>query len=483
MNMTTKVSLLSLLLALLLACSPKVTEPVEQPTSNTQTQETSPENADKPKNPCATFADVPNTDQVKRNYVLYRDFLKAKDWNLAYDYWKKVYAEAPAADGKRNTVFADGIRFYEHFREQTRDSLKKQQYTDQIFKMYDQIDRCYPEGGFIKARKAFDFYYTYPERATRKEIFELFKAAIDQDGLETPDFVLNPFSALLVELFFAQEIDQQTAQKYQQKVREILAHGLANCQEDGSCGRWEIIDSYAPTRLEAFETVRGFYDCEYYMDKYYEEFLNNPTDCELLRTVYSRLKWGGCAETEKRFAKLIEAGNKNCVTSTVNTTLKEAYDCLKNAEYECAVAAFEKAAEEAEDPEKKANYLLLVSKIYNAHLKDFPQARTYALKAAEVRPNWGEPYIVIGRLYASSGPLCGPGRGWDSQIVVWPAIDAWNQAKAIDPSVRNEANKWINRYTQFMPSKEDVFIRNLQAGQSFYVGCWIQRSTRIRTAD
>jgi len=124
-----------------------------------------------------------------------------------------------------------------------------------------------------------------------------------------------------------------------------------------------------------------------------------------------------------------------------------------------------------------------VSKIYNAHLKNFSQARSYALKAAEVRPEWGEPYIVIGRLYASSGPRCGRGRGWDSQIVVWPAIDAWNKAKSIDPGVRDEANKWINRYAQFMPNKEDVFIRNLQVGESFYVGCWIQRSTRIRTSD
>lgn len=481
--MKTKNGLLLLLLALALSCSPKITEPASPEEPQTDTAETNNEPTAEPDSPCATFADAPNTDQVKRDYVLYRDFLKAKDWDLAYDYWKKVYAAAPAADGKRNTIFADGIRFFEHYREMASDSLKKQQYTDRIFAMYDQIDQCYPEGGFIKARKAFDYYYTYPERATRKEIFELFKAAIDQDGLETPDFVLNPFSALLVELYFAKEIDEPTAQTYQQKVREILAAGLANCEEDDSCARWEIIESYAPTRLEAFETIRGFYDCEYYMDKYYEDFLNNPEDCDLIRIVYSRLKWGGCAESDERFAQLIETANQNCVTSTVNKTLKEAYNCLKNADYECAVASFEQAAEEAEDIEKKANYLLLVSKIYNAHLKNFSQARSYALKAAEVRPDWGEPYIVIGRLYASSGPLCGPGRGWDSQIVVWPAIDAWTKAKSIDPGVRKEANKWINRYAQFMPSKEDVFIRNLQVGQSFYVGCWIQRSTRIRTAD
>lgn len=470
-----------LLLLSLAACSPKITEqPTTQPTLTTETEDN---NLTASKNPCATFDDAPNVDEVKRNYVLYRDFLKAEDWDGAYELWKKVYAVAPAADGKRNTVFADGITFFEHYKERATDTLEKQAFTDRIFEMYDRIDECYPEGGFIKARKAFDYYYTYPDRASRKEIFDLFKAAIDEDGLETPDFVLNPFSALLVELFFDDEIDQETAKNYQQKVRDILAEGLANCEENNTCHRWKIIESYAPTRLEAFETIRGFYDCEYYMDHYYQDFLDNPEDCDLLRTVYSRLKWGGCTEAEERFAQLIETANENCRNESEPSTLREAYTALQNAEYQKAVDLFEQAANEAEDPIKKADYLLLVSKIYNAHLRNFSQARSYALKAAEVRPNWGEPYILIGRLYASSGPLCGPGRGWDSQIVVWPAIDMWAKAKSIDPNVAAEANKWINRYAQYMPTKEDIFLRNLKAGESFYVGCWIQRSTRIRTAD
>ncbi|MEL7123917.1 MAG: hypothetical protein AAFO07_31050, partial [Bacteroidota bacterium] len=59
----------------------------------------------------------------------------------------------------------------------------------------------------------------------------------------------------------------------------------------------------------------------------------------------------------------------------------------------------------------------------------------------------------------------------------------WYKAKQVDPDVTLEANKWINRYSRFMPKREDVFIRNLKSGDSFFVGCWIQRSTRIRTAD
>ena len=99
-----------------------------------------------------------------------------------------------------------------------------------------------------------------------------------------------------------------------------------------------------------------------------------------------------------------------------------------------------------------------------------------------MRPGWGEPYLLIGTLYASSGPLCGPGRGWDSQVVVWPAIDMWNKAKQVDPSVTREANRLINEYAQYMPTKEDIFQRLLQEGDPYFVPCWIQESTIIRAA-
>jgi len=120
--------------------------------------------------------------------------------------------------------------------------------------------------------------------------------------------------------------------------------------------------------------------------------------------------------------------------------------------------------------------------VYYVHLRKFSKAREYALKAAELKPNWGEPYLIIGRLYASSGPLCGPGTGFDSQVVVWVALDMWNKAKSLDPAAAPEANRFIRRYAQYMPSKEDIFQRNLKEGGTFRVPCWIQRNTVIRAA-
>ena len=124
----------------------------------------------------------------------------------------------------------------------------------------------------------------------------------------------------------------------------------------------------------------------------------------------------------------------------------------------------------------------MIAKIYYRDLKNFGLSRKYALKAAKLKSGWGEPYLLIGKLYASSGPICGPGRGWDSQIVTWPAIDKFKYAKRIDSSVAKEANKLIRSYQRFMPSIDDIFQRTYKEGQKFKVGCWINETTTIRAA-
>ena len=74
-----------------------------------------------------------------------------------------------------------------------------------------------------------------------------------------------------------------------------------------------------------------------------------------------------------------------------------------------------------------------------------------------------------------------PGTGFDSQVVTWPAIDMWQRAKSIDGSVAGKANQLIGRYTQYMPSKSDIFQRGIAEGSTYKVGCWIQETTRVRT--
>lgn len=156
-----------------------------------------------------------------------------------------------------------------------------------------------------------------------------------------------------------------------------------------------------------------------------------------------------------------------------------AYECLRNAEYRCAIDGLTKAAAETNDATQKGAYLLTVGKIYYAHLKNFPKARQAFQQAADARSGWGEPYLWIERCYPAADRAV---QGWDSQIVVWPAIDMWNKAKRIDSSTAAEKHKFIGQYEQYMPDRSEIFSRLLNDGDSFFVGCWIQECTTVRAA-
>ena len=152
---------------------------------------------------------------------------------------------------------------------------------------------------------------------------------------------------------------------------------------------------------------------------------------------------------------------------------------FKNGNEEDAIKYFDLSIELEPDSMERAKHALTVAKIYKNN-GQFSKSRQYAYKALELRSNWGEPYILIGDLYASSGKLCGPGTGFDSQVVVWPAIDKYYKAKAVDPSVAEEANDKIGRYSSYMPTKTDLFERGISEGSSFTVNCWISETTTVR---
>ncbi len=465
--MITRIFLSCFAIGLLFACTPKTQQ------QTTETKPTQPPVTEKTKNPCPTFSDAPNPDLALEEFVLYRDFMKMNDWNNAFKKWEYVHKNAPAADGKRTSVFTDGMKFYEYFMSQ--DSSKKEEYISKIFQLYDEMEKCYPEGGMVTGLKAFDYFFKYPDRISKEEQYALFKKSIEMDEGEPRYFILNPFTSLLVDLTLEEKVPIEEAQRYNEMIRNAISKGLAECKGT-ECDNWNIINEYAPARLEALESVENFYDCAYYKNKYYPSFEADPKNCDVIIEVYSRLKWGKCPEDDPQLMALDAAYNENCRTAAGPTC----NDLLKDGKYRDAVKCLEELLPNISDNKGKAQYNFLIAQIYFVYLKNYPRARQYALEAARQRPGWGQPYLLIGTMYASSGPLCGPGRGWDSQVVVWPAIDMWTKAKNIDSSVASEANKLINQYTQYMPTMEDIFQRLKKPGDSFYVPCWIQESTIIR---
>ncbi len=475
---------LTLLAILVFACTPKTTTKV------TKTDEPKKETpAPKDEGNCPTWNGKSFKDQAMENHVLYRQELEQKNYQLALEYWDKVFSIAPAADGKRDYQYTDGVKIYKGLIEKENNASTKEQYIKRIFELYDKGMECYPaKSTMYQGLKAYDLFYTFPDRVSNEEIYDLFKEVIDTKGNDTPAFVVNPFTSLLVNGYLENKVPKAEAQKYAGKIFDILDRARKKLKDKNdpkwTSKGWDVVESYAPSRLEQMEGVEGFYDCDYYQDKYYADFEAAPTDCDAILATLGRLKRGNCPDSDTKVQALRQALAANCKkpveASTSCTAL--AREALQNGRYKTAIGHYQECFEKTDDNERKALYALTIAKIYYAHLKQYSNARRYARRASSFKPNWGDPYILIGKLYASSGPLCGPGRGWKSQIVTWPAIDQWKKAKRLDSSVVGEANKLIARYQQYMPSKEDLHQRLLKEGDSFTVECWIQEKTKVRAA-
>ena len=470
----------SFVFLLFYSCSPKVQGKVED---NNKVKVDTPVVKKGPRpTPCTMFSDLIDGEDIKDEYVIYRNFLKTKEWDEAYEYWTHAVHKAPGSNGRVKYHFDDGIKIFKHYYDLEKDSLKRLRWIDSINWVYDKRKECFGEEAYLLGRKAFDFYYYFNKDVSNDTIFNLFARAVDIKKEKADYFIINPFTKMLYDRFRKGQIDTMQAKHYANLLVNAIEYGSTHCKVT-DCQAWKMIKDYAPKLLDNFEAIEDFYPCDYYKNKYLKIFEENKDSCDFINLVFRKLKWGKCDLSAPEYAEVVNLHNTKCyVAPPAPGPLRQAYNYYNEGKYKEAVKSFEKFVDKTDDIEKKAKYLFLIAKIYYRDLRNFPLARKYALKAAKLKPNWGEPYLLIGKLYASSGPICGPGRGWDSQIVTWPAIDKFQYAKKIDPSVAPEANKMIRAYQKYMPSMEDIFQRGHKVGKTFKVGCWINETTKIRPA-
>ena len=133
------------------------------------------------------------------------------------------------------------------------------------------------------------------------------------------------------------------------------------------------------------------------------------------------------------------------------------------------------ALELEDETEKKAELALTIAKAMRSE-NQFSSARSWARTALEHKPGWGEPYILIGDLYASSGSICG---GMDGELAALAALDKYAVAKK-DPESAETAQSRINKYSAYMPTITYLFERGLNEGDSYTYKCWIAETTTLR---
>jgi tetratricopeptide (TPR) repeat protein len=145
-----------------------------------------------------------------------------------------------------------------------------------------------------------------------------------------------------------------------------------------------------------------------------------------------------------------------------------------------ALNYFDKALLMQNDSAKLTKYLIKKAKFQNK-TGNYSGARTTASKALEIDPKRAEACIVIGNAISYGAGNCKTLK-FGGPEVFWVAVDYYNKAASIaqDPEIKAKALNKAAKNSSYFPREQDIFLKTLNVGDSYKVGCWVNTSTTIR---
>ncbi len=440
---------------------------------------------------CETWVNSPKKEDAENAHVNYRQYLKGKEvadlekmdpenFQIAFNEWQKAYSIAPAADGQRASHYQDGRSLYRAMYNKATDPAKKKEYAAIIMRLYDEQIKCYKNEAFLLGRKGWDMFYM-PEYGRIQATFDALNRSLELAGNNAEYIIFDPIFEMIVQKFQAGEMSKAEAQALHQKSMEVIDY---NIEKNARLKQY-----YETTKLRVesiFSAIEEeVFDCAYFKDKLVPKYRENPEDHEVIRYIYNKLRQQGCDENEPVMQEL--KAKYTVIASAINDSLRQSYyaenpsvhakDLYDNGEYSKAIEKYREAIDKEPDNNKKAEYYLAIASIYFRKLSQYSAARDNALRAANLRKGWGQPYLLIGDMYATSARTCG-NDGYSRGLAVLAAIDKYAQARNMDSSVADEANRRIGRISGAVPSGEDIHLRG-KAGKTDVVPCWIGETVRL----
>ncbi|MCF8302834.1 MAG: hypothetical protein K9I94_06115 [Bacteroidales bacterium] len=403
-------------------------------------------------------------DSVKcvMNLSLYREFAKQDNYADALDPWRWVFKHCPVSS---QNIYIDGTKIMDWLIAKAENDEKKQGYIDSLMMVYDQRIKYYNREGYVLGRKGVDLYKYRPNAS--REIHDILGRSIDLRGNESSSAALAYYFRATRDMVEKDEVEKTVLVNAFDKVMSIIEYNIEN---GNKASRYQNVKGYIENVFEPYS------NCEDLVMIYGKKFEENPEDKELLEKITGLLEDKDCKDSDLYFntmKKYYEITDDPTVAFELGRML------MKEEKSEKAVNYLQKGSE-MKDKVKRADAYLLLAETYRK-LKDFPKAREAALNATELRPKDGNPYLLIGNLYAASAEQCGDNK-LTNKVAYWVAVDMYQKAKNVDPTVSDVAGDLIKSYRQQFPTAETIFFYDLNEGDSYKVDCWINRTTTVRAA-
>ena len=417
------------------------------------------------------------TEDCNKNSSISHEAVRAGNFKDAYLPWKEVLKACPTL---KFYTFNDGIKILSAFLNEIKDrnSADYKKYFDELMEVYDlrmqytpnfQHLKGTPTVGDTKGSKAIS-YIAYAPNLDVNQAYAWLKESIEaeKEGSKSP--ILHYFLDMSLNKLRADpNHKEQFIQDYLTDSEYVDAAIAAENDPAKKQALQQVKDN-----LVAMFINSGTADCESLQAIYGPKVEANQTDSAYLKKAISVMKMMKCTESEAYF-------QASYYMYKINPTADAATGCgymaYKKGDFDTAIKYFDEALSLESDSEKKAQLCYIVAaSLFNS--KKLSQARSYLQKAIGFKENFGDAYILLAQLYASSP-------NWNDESALnkctyFVVIDKLQRAKAVDPSVADKANELISTYARYTPKAEDLFMLGIKAGDRVTIGGWIGESTTVR---
>lgn len=392
------------------------------------------------------------------------EFMKIDLPDYAYASWKKLFNHCPEAS---KNIYISGAKIFQKKISDVKDESRKQELFDTLMLIYDRRIEYFGDEGYVLGRKGMDII-RYNEEAY-ENAYESFRRSTELLGAEA-DF--NVITGLIQTGSVMYKAEKISAKEFLDDYLNIASILEEQKLAGGSPAKINRVSKMVDNILSNTRIT----DCDA-LENALSDRVNDPdVEGDFLNLSMGLLTLSGCENTEF-FATINEKLME--VAPDPELAYQVAKYNLKNENYAKAAEYLQKAIDNESNNEQKALYEYQLAVVSLSKLQQPRKAKELASIAAEHKPGWGEPYLIIASSIVEGVKSCNLDP-FDKQAAFWLAADYAYKAKAVDPQLTSQVNDMIELYRSNYPSVEETFFRSLKEGDAFQIGCWINETTTVK---
>jgi tetratricopeptide (TPR) repeat protein len=335
--------------------------------------------------------------------------------------------------------------------------------------IYDRRMKYFNQKDNILGRKGFDLLkYRATNISSVEEAYKYLEESIILMKNKSSMTVVDAFMASTIALYNSGRLSDMNVIENYLTSSDIIDFTLAENPADS-------VAKKVREKIHKNFNASGAPSCQSLIKYFKPRYQSEKGNVTFLRRLVSYMSDAGCY-SDPMYIQASEALYKQEPSALAAFSLARL--AVINENYSKAAVYYKEAIEKEQDRSNKAEYLYQLGWVTFEKLNDAPTARKYALQAINLRRGWGEPYLLIGDMYARAVDCFTD--EFKKNTLYWAAVDKYNQAKSEDPSVSEKADERIQIYSAYFPDAETLFFNGLKVGDQYKIGCWINEKTTVK---